>query len=167
MKKFLSLVIPFFFIAACSSTPGERQNAPPPTIQGGSYIPGAGINAQTGIGTASVFTSDPVGVAALAGVSIATNPDYYRQNTISGRCVIANTKVESLQTPCNNITVILTNSKGEGLTKASTTKGEFAFKVNKGESYGLVVQHPKYQLEKPMGNSLALGDSVILKLLPR
>ena len=114
-----------------------------------------------------IMSNEVVSGIILSGIGLASDPDYYRNKTLSGKCVLLpNTKDVILDVPCKeNVEVTLLSDNGKELAKTSLLKGEFAFSVKRNEQYGLKVTVPKgYKMASGALKNLVMGDQVMIKL---
>lgn len=94
-------------------------------------------------------------------------PKDVTKNVIKGRCNLKTAKDLNIQTPCNNITVVLKDSLGKVLLEKPITRGEFEFKVKDNKSYKIGIKSKKYRLSKGKEIPAKEGDDLLLTLVPR
>lgn len=127
---------------AAGRAPGEREGR----IQGG-------------LGEAAV------GVFASA-VSLAANPDYYREDFLTGRCLCRFAPEGEFDLPCANVTVLLADESGKELSRIFTSDGEFVFAAEPNRAYRLRVVSQRYAL-RSAGGLVRAGDDIVLPLVGR
>lgn len=157
----LSLLLALVLLGACAHHPDETKDpnyykgpyAPmsdPTTLQ---VTPGMGIN-----------PGSDVGALALAGVNLATHPDYYRDVAIRGRCLVRNGQ-DGIDLPCTHVDVILQDTAGHELSRTQVDSGEFAFRVAAKTPYRFRVASKRWKMDPPQTRDLYRGDDVVLHLV--
>jgi len=105
---------------------------------------------------------------AVAGVALATKPDYYQKSTLHGRCIFQDGNLKQglnpqLARPCINVKISLLNPKGEELGQFQTDQtGHFTFYVKKGKSYFLKLVHKHFKLSQKSKGPFEMGQDVTL-----
>lgn len=107
-----------------------------------------------------------LGVVASAW-TLAHNPDYYKKSTIGGRCLLEAPRGTTLEIPCQNVTIALSDVKGRIINRYNSTNGAFEFYVEKNKDYGLSILSDKYEMTPPQVSPVNMGDDVILRLAPK
>lgn len=125
------------------------------------------INKNTSRTAVNPVFIDPAVALIIGGVGLASNSDFYRKNTVSGRCTIVSEKESLVEIPCKeNVQVVLKTRAGKELARSTPQGGEFAFKVSKDQEYSLAAEAKGYELTNKDLHAV-LGDQVVLKLKKR
>jgi hypothetical protein len=148
-------------LAACASRNFESDKSNPYYHEG--KVSGYPV---TNITTSSPNASDSALTAIVTGISLAANRDYYRSQAITGKCICSSGVANSMEIPCPELDVAIFDVKGKELSRTTTTGGEFAFRVPKGQPYHVNVVHKHFRLQTS-ARDLHLGDDVILRLVPK
>jgi len=85
---------------------------------------------------------------------------------IEGKCRLRAASDSNIFLPCQNVVVVLLNSKGEEVSRSNTNEGSFSFSAKKNEKYQLKVASKAFQLSKEAVGTLRERDIVSLELTP-
>jgi hypothetical protein len=172
MKLFLF----FAFILSLTACTGRRyaDDKKDPSYQAGSYgLPTpnqarAGNNDIAGENRGNNYGNiDPAAGLLLAGIDLAFNRDYYKGIAITGKCICKNKLNDTIDFPCNNVEVALTDPKGKTLAQIQPRDGEFAFRVPKDKEFRVIIKSPNYRMKSEMSQALRQGDDIILTLFKK
>lgn len=99
----------------------------------------------------------------MSALSFASNPDYYREDFVTGRCLCRFAPGGDFELPCANVVVALSTADGRELTRIFSSDGEFVFAVDRQQTYTIRVYSNRYVLLSGPG-LIKSGDDVALHL---
>jgi hypothetical protein len=88
-------------------------------------------------------------------------------HTLSGKCILENAALPTLEVGCPSLSLVLLNASGKEIRKVLVQDGAFSVVVEKGKSYFLDLVNGRYALSGGKHGPLSAGDSLILKLRTR
>jgi len=112
-------------------------------------------------------TEDTVISLVSSALSLAQNPDYYKKSTVGGRCLYEAPIGSTLEIPCLNVTVTLSDFQGHEINRFNSSNGDFEFFVEKNKDYRLSVVSEKYAMATQDIGPVSMGDDVIIRLFPK
>jgi hypothetical protein len=115
----------------------------------------------------SIELGQMTGGLVASAITMATNSDYYRSKTISGRCLYGGVLEDNLGIPCPRMPIVITDTKGRELGRTMMEGGSFVFHVNDKKAYRIQISSEKYKLRNPLTKDLFIGDQVILEIVNR
>ena len=99
----------------------------------------------------------------MSALSLAANPDYYKDDFITGRCLCRFSGEGDFEIPCMNVTVALLDAEGAEVSRLFSSDGEFVFYADPKRLYRLKVHSDRYQtISAP--KRISVGDDVSLHL---
>lgn len=157
-----------FGLSACTSArylsdksnPGYYQASPMRAVAHSPAPEGGNVGGYVG-GEETAVTG-----LVLSALSLAANPDYYREDFITGRCLCRFSTEGEFEIPCMNVTVALLDERGMEKARVFSSDGEFVFSADADRAYHIKVHSDRYQtLTAP--KRVRVGDDVSLHLMKK
>lgn len=96
-------------------------------------------------------------------LSVAANPEHYREEFISGRA-FCRPSVSEGEVPCMNLNVLLMDRNGSEVSRVKALDGEFVFLAEPQKQYQIKIESDRYHPVSPLP-WVAMGSDVSLHLI--